>query len=538
MSQPVTTAAPGSVPGAPSAPPPGAPPAFTLRLACGLLGVLLAAMLAGLRDRLPGLALADISGALGFSHDGASWLNTAYSAGELSVMPFAPWCAITFSLRRFHMWMLGTTLVLAAILPFLHTLPVMIIVRAIQGFTAGALIPLLMMSALRFLPLSIRLHGLALYAMTATFAPNIALWLASLAVDQLSDWHWIYWIMIPPGIAAFMLVAWGIPVMPQALPRIKQGNWFGMAFGIPGLSLLVIGLDQGVRLDWFNSPLICAAFLCAAVFCSIFIISEWFHPTPFIRLQLLERRNLWLGFILFVCLLVIMSTAVVLPATILEDIQGFRLPQVAFMGLLVGLPQLVIGPLVALLLYQPWVDARKTFALGLLCIALSCWLNTRITDQWMTAQFTSSVLLQTIGQPLAIISLLFLATSVVQPMEGPYVSGIINTLRAAGTVFGAALIEQISYLRGSFHSEMLLNNLGSRWPETSASVSTGQVAEWISQQSALLSTADIYYIFTFVTLLLIPGVLCLKYIPAPRLPANTPPAASAPASPSTTASNG
>lgn len=164
--------------------------------------------------------------------------------------------------------------------------------------------------------------------------------------------------------------------------------------------------------------------------------------------------------------------------------------------------------------------------------------DTRITDQWMTAQFTSSVLLQTIGQPLAIVSLLFLATSVVQPMEGPYVSGIINTLRAAGTVFGAALIEQLSYLRGSFHSEMLLNNLGSRWPETSSSVSPGQVAEWVSQQSALLSTADIYYIFTFVTLLLIPGVLCLKYIPAPRLPANTPPAASAPASPSTTASHG
>ncbi len=532
MSQPVTS--PGSATPPPSAP----PPAFSLRLALGLLGVLLAAMLAGLSDRLPGLALVDISGALGFSHDGASWLNTAYLAGELSVMPFATWMAITFSLRRFHLWMLSTTLVLATVLPFIHALPVMIALRAVQGFTSGALIPLLMMSALRFLPLSIRLHGLALYAMTATFAPNIALWLASLAVDGFSDWHWIYWIMLPPGIVAMVLVAWGIPVMPPVLSRMKQGNWFGMAFGIPGLSLLVVGLDQGVRLNWFNSPIICAAFLCAAVLCTIFLISEWFHPAPFIRLQLLERRNLWLGFILFICLLVVMSTAVGLPATLLENIQGFRLPQVASMGLMVGLPQIIIGPLIALLLYRPWVDARKTFILGLICIALSCWLNTRVTDQWMTAQFTLSVLLQTLGQPLAIISLLFLATSVIQPMEGPYVSGIINTLRAAGTVFGSALIGQISYLRGSFHSEMLLNNLGSRWAGNSASVSSGEVAQWVSQQSALLSTADVYYIFTFVTLLLIPGVMCLKYIPAPRLPATPPPAAPAPAAPSTTASNG
>lgn len=494
-------------------------PEFGLRIACGLLGVLLAAIISGLSERLPGLALVDISGAHGFSHDGASWLNTAYSAGEIAVMPFATWFAITFSLRRFHLIMLTTTLLLAAILPFMQSLPVMISVRLLQGISAGALIPLLMMSALRFLPLSIRLHGLALYAMTATFAPNISLWLTSLAVDTMSDWRWAFWLVIPPGLIAMALVAWGIPVLPQAHQRIKNADWFGMAFGVPGLMLLVVGLSQGVRLDWFCSPLIKESLFASLILCTVFLVSEFFHPAPFIKLQLLARRNIWLGFALFFCMLILMGSAVSLPATVLENLQGFRLAQVASMGLIVGLPQIVLGPLVALLLYRPWIDARKLFALGLLLMALSCWMNTRITDQWMTAQFITSMVLQAFGQPLAVVSLLFLATSVVQPMEGPYVSGTINTLRAAGTVFGSALIGQLSFLRGSFHREMLLNNLGPRWPTDSGHTPLSQVSGWISQQAALLSAADIYVIFAIATLLLIPGVLSMTYIPAPRIPA-------------------
>ncbi len=47
----------------------------------GLVGILVAAMMAGLNNRVGALALADVRGALGFSLDGASWLTTVYTAG-------------------------------------------------------------------------------------------------------------------------------------------------------------------------------------------------------------------------------------------------------------------------------------------------------------------------------------------------------------------------------------------------------------------------------------------------------------------------
>src|SRR3546814_11555865 len=51
----------------------------------------------------------------------------------------------------------------------------------------GTMIPVLMMAALKFLPPHIRLHGLALYALTATFAPNLSIWLAGQWTDGLFD---------------------------------------------------------------------------------------------------------------------------------------------------------------------------------------------------------------------------------------------------------------------------------------------------------------------------------------------------------------
>src|SRR3546814_6176045 len=73
----------------------------------------------------------------------------------------------------------------------------------------GTMIPVLMMAALKFLPPHIRLHGLALYALTATFAPNLSIWLAGQWTDGLFDWRWVYWQILPLAAIAALLIGWG-----------------------------------------------------------------------------------------------------------------------------------------------------------------------------------------------------------------------------------------------------------------------------------------------------------------------------------------
>ncbi|MCD0502858.1 MFS transporter, partial [Bordetella petrii] len=490
--------------------------AFGPRLATGLVGIFIAAMVSGINNRVGALALADIRGAAGFALDDATWLTTAYTAGELVAMPLATWFAITVSLRRFHVMMLVAASTIACVLPMIHSMDLLVLMRGLQGLFSGALIPLLMAAALRFFPPSIRLVALALYSMTATFSPNVSAWLVGLWTDQLADMRMLYWQIIPVNLLAGLLVAWGIPRDPAHPQRYGQANWFGFCFGGVGLALLAIGLEQGNRLEWFASPLVCSSLAAGALLVAFYLYTEWHHPAPFIKPQLLGRRNLGLGFFIFFCLLTVFLSGSLLPMTHLGHAWGHRALQSAPIGLLVGLPQLVIAPAIALLLYRKWVDARVVMALGLGLVALACMLAARLTNQWMWPEFVLAQSLQAVGQPMAVIAMLFLATSVVAPEESPYIAGTVNLIRALGAPFGAALVARVIELRTRYHSEMLLDHAA-----RAEVLPPPDLAARIAGESAVLSTADAFRLLALLATALIPLALSLNHIPSPRAAANS-----------------
>lgn len=484
------------------------------RAIAGLVGILIAAIMAGLNNRVGALALADVRGALGFDLDDASWLTTAYSTGEVIAMPFSAWFAITLSVRRFELWMIGAFTSLAVCIPFIHDLDLLLVMRFLQGVAGGTMIPVLMMAALKFLPPHIRLHGLALYALTATFAPNLSIWLTGQWTDGLFDWRWVYWQILPLAAIAALLVGLGLPKDRIQTDRILQANWPGMALGLPAFALIAVAVDQGVRLDWFNSPLIVVSLVGGLTLLGAYLLTEWYHPMPFIRLQMLSRRNLALGFILFICPLIVLTSGVMLPITLLGPLQSYRPLQMAPIGLIVALPQLVLGSAVALLLYRKWGDARFVFILGLLLIALACFLGAQLTPDWSRDQFVLTQTLQAFGQPMAIVSLLFLCTSVVHPSEGPYVSGTINTLRTPGSLIGGAAVGQFVTVRQRFHTEMLLDHSASASSSVPLVPEPAELMRIIGQQALVLSLADAYRILGVMALVMVPCVLRMTYIPA------------------------
>jgi DHA2 family multidrug resistance protein len=176
---------------------------------------------------------------------------------------------------------------------------------------------------------------------------------------------------------------------------------------------------------------------------------------------------------------------------------------------------LVLGSAVALLLYQKWVDARIVFASGLALIALACFSGMQLTSEWNRDQFILAQALQAVGQPMAVVAMLFLATSVVQPQEGPYVSGLINTLRAFGSLAGAAVVAQLMIVRSRFHGEMLLDHAARVAHSVPDALPPSQLAAIIGRQSLVLSVGDAYLVLGVLALLLIPLALKLTYVPPP-----------------------
>ncbi|MCL0132591.1 EmrB/QacA family drug resistance transporter, partial [Klebsiella pneumoniae] len=111
-----------------------------------------------------------------------------------------------------------------------------------------------------------------------------------------------------------------------------------------------------------------------------------------------------------------------LPSNFFGKVEGFRTVQFAPLALIIGLPQLIITPLVAALLSLRWVDCRWLIAFGIVLMISASLMGMQITSDWSRQNFWAIQLLQAIGLPSIILPLLMSATSVVAPPEGHYAS--------------------------------------------------------------------------------------------------------------------
>ncbi|MDD2057424.1 MFS transporter [Pseudomonas sp. GD03860] len=485
---------------------PAAPSAFGLRIVVGLLGVLLAVLCAGLNEMVTKASLADIRGAMFIGADEGAWLIAVYSAASVSAMAFSPWLAATFSLRRFTLCAISAFALLGLLQPYAPNLTSLMLLRTLQGLASGALPPMLMSVALRFLPPGIKVYGLAGYALTATFGPNLGTPLAGLWTEYVG-WQWAFWQIIAPSLLAMACVAWGLPQDPLRLERFKQFDWRGLLLGLPAICSLVIGLTLGDRMGWYDSPLICWLLGGGLVLLVLFMINEWSEPLPFFKLQMLKTRNLTHALVTLCGVLIVLTAVIIIPSSFLAQIQGYRPAQTGPLMLLVAGPQLLALPLVAALCNLRAVDCRWVLAVGLGLLALSCWAGTQLTSVWIRDNFYLLQALHIFAQPMAVLPLLMLATGGMTPQDGPFASAWFNTVKGLASVVAAGLIEALTTVRRHFHSNNLVDSLGN---SPLSDDGAAGLARRIHDQALVLTSADLYLCMALLALALI---LLIPFVP-------------------------
>ncbi|MBC9251585.1 EmrB/QacA family drug resistance transporter [Pseudomonas alcaligenes] len=486
------------------APAPMATP-FGARIVVGLLGVLLAVLVAGFNENVTKVALADIRGAMGIGHDEGTWLLALYAAPSVCAMAFAPWFAVTLSLRRFTLCAIAAFMLLGLLSPFVPNERCLMLLRALQGLAGGALPPMLMTVALRFLPANIKLYGLASYALTATFGPSLGTPLAAFWVEYVG-WQWAFWQIIPTGLLAMAAVAWGLPQDPLRLERFAQFDWQGLLLGFPAISMLVIGLLQGERLAWFESPLIVALLGGGSLLLVLFLLNEWRHPLPFFKLQLLQLRNLSFALFTLGGVLFVLLASSLIPSSYLAQVQGYRPLQTAPVLLTVALPQLLALPLVAALCNLRRVDCRWVLATGLALLATSCVLGSQITSAWIRDDFYLVQALQIFAQPMAVLPLLMLSTGSIVPAQGPFASAWFNSVKGFAAVLATGLLDALTTARLHFHSSMLVDRLGN----TPLLTDSANLATRLHKQAVVLTSADLYLCVAAIAVALI---LIIPFVP-------------------------
>src|SRR3984885_8855124 len=436
-------------------------PAVTTHPLLGVAGVLLGALIATCTGRLMSVGLADIPGALHLRVDEGSWINTAFNASMRFIGPFSVYLGGLLGPRRVLLACAWIFTVVSFLIPFCHSLEVVIALLIIAGLSAGTFYPLTLSFVLRSLPMRFVLVGIAMYATDIIFTTDMAQAWESFLIEHLS-WHWIFWngsILTPIMIA---LIHFGIPWQP--LPKPQPGhptpNWRGFLYASLGAALLYIALDQGQRLDWFHSSLIIGLVAAGTLLILTAIVRHFLLPNPLVNFQFLIRRNtLLLALVLISFRFIMLATVVSIPS-FLGSVRGFLPLQEAPILAWVALPQFVLG--IAAMTLMRRIDPRLILTAGFGLVGVSCLLNVRVTSVWAGPNFGISQAIMAIGLALAFNSMVgsiilevIDTGALTRPVDILTFAGFFQVTRLFGGEIGSTFMGHFIAVREQFHSNML-----------------------------------------------------------------------------------
>ena len=418
----------------------------------GILAVMLGAFISSLNTKITTFGLADIRGGLGLGFDEASWIGTVFGAAQMVVTPAAAWMSTVLSTRRVLLWT-GTIFTVASLLaPIAHDYDTLMALQLIRGLAVGAFIPAALGFVMRSLAPKWWMWGIAAYAFRFVFSQNIAG-----AVEgwysETGHWQWIFWQNVPLTVVMIALVAVAMPHRPIDRVLLPRTDWTGIVYAGIGFGLIYAGLDQGNRLDWLSSGLVCGLVLGGAILVAAFFVHEARAPFPLIHLPVLIKPNVAVPAML-ISLYGFGSTATgfLLP-DYLTRIQGLRDIQIGDTLNWIALPQIVLVPLVALLVRR--VDARLLLVAGFATIAVGSWMDTGLTHDWAGGNFLPSQCVAAVGLAFAITALVTYAIAHITPLQAAAIATTIQIARLLGAEIGSAVIQTFVRVREQTYSNLI-----------------------------------------------------------------------------------
>ena len=424
----------------------------SLRVWIAVLAGLIGAFMAVLNIQITNASLLDIEGGIGTGVDNGAWVSTAYLIGEIIVIPLTDYLSRVFSFRLF---LIGNALLFlgfSVACAFARNLEQMIALRAIQGFTGGVLIPMGFTLILTKLPKAQQPAGLALFAITATFAPAIGPTIGGYLTENFG-WQYIFFVNLGPGALMVAALIWTLDHEPLQLHLLREGDWAGIATMAVGLGALQTVLEDGNKDDWFGSPFIFRLAIIAVVFLTVFTWIELRRAKPLVELRILFRRNFGLGTLAnFLLGFALYGSVYILPQY-LGQVHGYNSEQIGFVVAWTGLPQLLILPFVPKLMAK--FDSRVIVSVGFCIFAASCFMNTHMSLDYAGDQMWTANIVRAVGQALVLAPLTGVAMVGIAAQESGAASGVFNMMRNLGGAFGTAILATIVTKREQFHSNVI-----------------------------------------------------------------------------------
>ena len=427
-------------------------PKASLKAWIAVSASMIGAFMSILNIQITNASLLDIEGGIGTGIDNGAWISTAYLIGEIIVIPLTDYMSRVFSFKRYLLVNALLFALFSIACSFTHDLGSMIVMRGLQGFAGGTLIPMAFTLVLTKLPKAQQPIGLAMFAVAVTFAPAIGPTIGGYLTENYG-WQTIFYVNALPSLTMIVALFMTLESQPMQLGLLKEGDWLGVVSMAVGLASLQTVLEEGNKDDWFGSPFIVDLSVVAVVFLVACVIIELNVKNPVMRLRLFTQRNftagvvgqIFVGFALF-------GSVYILPQY-LGQVQRYNAEQIGNVLAWTGLPQLILIPLVPMFMKR--FDVRYVAAIGIALFAISCFMDTTLSLDVAGDQFLIPNIVRAIGQAFVITPLSAITTGAIAPKDAGAASGLSNMLRNLGGAIGTATLQTIITKREQYHSNII-----------------------------------------------------------------------------------
>ncbi len=333
------------------------------------VAVTLATFMEVLDTTIVNVALPHIAGSLSASNDEATWALTSYLVANGIVLTISGWLGDILGRKRYFVICIAMFTVFSFLCGAATSLSQLIIFRLMQGFFGGGMQPNQQSIILDTFPVAKRGAAFGVAAMATIVAPVLGPTLGGYITDTF-DWRWIFFLNIPVGILAVVLVVALVEDPPWVKARRNRSmDFIGLGLISLGLGCLEIMLDRGEDEDWFSSPFIQIMALGAIAGIVGSILWLTIAKKPIVHLDVFKDRNYAVGCVMIAATGgLLYASAVMIP----QMAQQYLAYDATWSGLILspgGLMMIFLIPMIGRLL--KFVAARYLVAIGFTIMGLA-----------------------------------------------------------------------------------------------------------------------------------------------------------------------
>jgi DHA2 family multidrug resistance protein len=491
--------------------------------------VSLAAFMEVLDTSIANVALPHIAGGLAASNDESTWVLTSYLVSNAIVLPLSGWLVASLGRKRFFLICITFFTVSSFLCGIAPSLGFLLLFRVMQGAFGGGLQP--MAQSILGDSFAPEKRGLAfsLYGITTICAPAIGPTLGGWITDNYS-WRWIFYINVPVGILALILVYQLVedpPYITRLKARISGFDFIGFSLLTLGVGALQIVLDKGQEDDWFGSHFITTLVVIAGAGLVSLVVWEWFQKEPIVDVRLFKNFNVATTNLMFLMLGAALFSSTVLMPQLLQTLMGYT-AQKAGMVLSAGaLVVLVVLPMVGKLTTR--FQARHIIAFGWIGLAAAMYVSSKQIDLLMS--FRSATLLrvwQYIPVAFLFVPLTLAGYVGLAPEKTNAAAGLMNFFRNIGQSVGTSAVTTLIARRSQYHQSVLAEYTASGRFHASITAmamrltraglsrhaarlqAVDRLYALVQTQAAVLSYVDIYWLLAMGSLIMFVASFLLK----------------------------